>query len=156
VPEAGRFVQLKQTGNMSTGGTSIDRTDDIHPDNLAIARQAALAVALDVAGIDVICPDIPEQSIWAGSALPDANGDRVRVVLDEVEAARAGVELSAPGDLVVVLVDKSRRVWAELQRLQAMGRMQIEPLPGPRSAGLGFPTIALDSRRGQQVGDAVR
>ena len=54
----GRFVQLKLTGNMSTGGTSIDRTDDIHPDNVEIARQAAMVVGLDVAGIDFITPDI--------------------------------------------------------------------------------------------------
>ena len=58
VPEEGRFVQLKLTGNMSTGGTSIDRTDDIHPDNVEIARQAAMIVGLDVAGIDFITPDI--------------------------------------------------------------------------------------------------
>ncbi len=58
IPEEGRFVQLKLTGNMSTGGTSIDRTDDIHPDNVEIARQAAMVVGLDVAGIDFIAPDI--------------------------------------------------------------------------------------------------
>jgi cyanophycin synthetase len=58
VPEEGRFVQLKLTGNMSTGGTSIDRTDDIHSDNVEIARQAAMVVGLDVAGIDFITPDI--------------------------------------------------------------------------------------------------
>jgi cyanophycin synthetase len=58
IPAEGRFVQLKLTGNMSTGGTSIDRTDDIHPDNVEIARQAAMVVGLDVAGIDFITPDI--------------------------------------------------------------------------------------------------
>ncbi|HEU0116301.1 MAG TPA: cyanophycin synthetase [Thermomicrobiales bacterium] len=58
VPADGRFVQLKLTGNMSTGGTSIDRTDDIHPDNVEIARQAAMVVGLDVAGIDFITSDI--------------------------------------------------------------------------------------------------
>ena len=67
VPEAGRFVQLKLTGNMSTGGTSIDRTDDIHPDNVEIARQAAMVVGLDVAGIDFITPDI-SRSPCASSA----------------------------------------------------------------------------------------
>ena len=45
---------------MSTGGTSIDRTDDIHPDNDEIARQAAMVVGLDIAGIDFIAPDISQ------------------------------------------------------------------------------------------------
>jgi cyanophycin synthetase len=73
VPEAGRFVQLKQTANMSTGGTSIDRTDDIHPHNAAIARQAALAVGLDVAGIDVICPDISQSMRVVGGGIVEVN-----------------------------------------------------------------------------------
>ncbi len=60
VPAADLFVQLKLTGNMSTGGTSIDRTDDIHPDNIEIARQAAMVVGLDIAGIDFITPDISQ------------------------------------------------------------------------------------------------
>ncbi len=60
VPETEQFVQLKLTGNMSTGGTSIDRTDEIHPDNVEIARQAAMVVGLDIAGIDFITPDISQ------------------------------------------------------------------------------------------------
>ena len=43
---------------MSTGGTSIDRTDEAHPDNVEIAETAARVVGLDVAGIDFITPDI--------------------------------------------------------------------------------------------------
>lgn len=58
VPEPGRFVQLRLVGNMSTGGTAIDRTDDIHPDNIEIAEQAAQVIGLDIAGIDMIVDDI--------------------------------------------------------------------------------------------------
>ena len=73
VPEEGRFVQLKLTGNMSTGGTSIDRTDDIHPDNVHIARQAAMTVGLDVAGIDFITPDIARSVREARGAIVEVN-----------------------------------------------------------------------------------
>src|SRR5688572_4884544 len=58
VPEAGQHVRLQQTGNMSTGGTSIVRTDEIHPVNAEIASQAAMIIGLDVAGVDMITPDI--------------------------------------------------------------------------------------------------
>ena len=58
VPPAGTRVKLALTGNMSTGGTSIDRTMEAHPDNVEIAETAARVVGLDVAGIDFICPDI--------------------------------------------------------------------------------------------------
>ena len=73
VPEEGRFVQLKLTGNMSTGGTSIDRTDDIHPDNVEIARQAAMVVGLDVAGIDFITADIARSVREQRGAIVEVN-----------------------------------------------------------------------------------
>src|SRR5215211_7534410 len=73
VPAAGTFVQLKQTGNMSTGGTSIDRTDDIHPDNAQIARQAAMVVGLDIAGIDFIATDISQSVRQTGGAIVEVN-----------------------------------------------------------------------------------
>ncbi|HUG47864.1 MAG TPA: cyanophycin synthetase [Candidatus Limnocylindria bacterium] len=58
VPPAGARIQLALTGNMSTGGTSIDRTLEAHPENIEIAETAARIVGLDVAGIDFIAPDI--------------------------------------------------------------------------------------------------
>jgi len=73
VPETGLFVQLKLTGNMSTGGTSIDRTDDIHPDNVEIARQAAMVVGLDIAGIDFIAEDIAQSVRQTGGAIVEVN-----------------------------------------------------------------------------------
>jgi cyanophycin synthetase len=66
-------VQLQQTGNMSTGGTSIDRTDDIHSDNVEIARQAAMIVGLDVAGIDLFAPDIGCSVHESGGAIVEVN-----------------------------------------------------------------------------------
>ena len=57
-PARGEVVTLRPTANLSTGGTSIDRTDEIHPDNVTACEMAAGAVGLDVAGIDVITPDI--------------------------------------------------------------------------------------------------
>ena len=73
VPDAGEFVQLKLTGNMSTGGTAIDRTDEIHPDNIEIARQAAMIVGLDIAGIDFITTDIAESVRQTGGAICEVN-----------------------------------------------------------------------------------
>ncbi|MCA9860820.1 MAG: hypothetical protein KC438_13920, partial [Thermomicrobiales bacterium] len=73
IPELGQVVPLKRTGNMSTGGTSIDRTDDIHPDNEAIARQAAMVVGLDIAGIDFIVPDISKSIRQSGGAIVEVN-----------------------------------------------------------------------------------
>ncbi|WP_448600394.1 cyanophycin synthetase [Thermoleptolyngbya sp.] len=54
----GQVCYLKATANLSTGGIAIDRTDDIHPENRWIAERAAKIIGLDIAGLDVVTPDI--------------------------------------------------------------------------------------------------
>ncbi len=73
VPPLGAEVRLAATGNMSTGGISIDRTYDAHPDNVEIAEEAARVVGLDVAGIDFICPDIAETVRETGGGICEVN-----------------------------------------------------------------------------------
>jgi len=73
VPKRGQRVKLALTGNMSTGGTSIDRTMEAHPDNVEIAEMAARVVGLDVAGIDFICPDITVPVRETGGAIVEVN-----------------------------------------------------------------------------------
>ena len=73
VPPDGTWIKLALTGNMSTGGTSIDRTIEAHPDNVEIAETAARIVGLDVAGIDFICPDIATPVRETGGAIVEVN-----------------------------------------------------------------------------------
>jgi len=73
VPAAGEQVLLTLTGNMSTGGISIDRTFEAHPENIEIAEEAARMVGLDIAGIDFICPDITEPVRETGGAICEVN-----------------------------------------------------------------------------------
>jgi cyanophycin synthetase len=72
-PPPGVRVFLKRTGNMSTGGISIDRTEEIHPDNAEIAELAARVVGLDIAGIDFICPDISVPVRETGGGIVEVN-----------------------------------------------------------------------------------
>ncbi len=73
VPPAKTRVFLKRTGNMSTGGISIDRTEEIHPENAEIAELAARVVGLDIAGIDFICPDISVPVRETGGGIVEVN-----------------------------------------------------------------------------------
>ncbi|MEP6648814.1 MAG: cyanophycin synthetase [Lapillicoccus sp.] len=73
VPPDGEMVKLALTGNMSTGGISVDRTFEAHPDNVEIAEEAARMVGLDVAGIDFICPDIASPVRETGGAIIEVN-----------------------------------------------------------------------------------
>jgi cyanophycin synthetase len=73
VPPSGEVVKLAATGNMSTGGISIDRTWDAHEENVEIAEEAAQVVGLDVAGIDFLTPDISQPVRETGGAIVEVN-----------------------------------------------------------------------------------
>ncbi|SRR5579883_1764044 len=49
---------LRATANLSTGGIAVDRTDEIHPENIWLAQRIVKIIGLDIAGIDVVTPDI--------------------------------------------------------------------------------------------------
>jgi cyanophycin synthetase len=68
VPADGEIVFLRRNANLSTGGTSKDVTERVHPDIARLCRRVAATVGLDICGIDVRLPDI-------GAPLPpDAGG----------------------------------------------------------------------------------
>lgn len=73
VPPKGMPVRLAATGNMSTGGISIDRTLEAHEENVEIAEEAARVVGLDVAGIDFLTPDISQPVRETGGAIVEVN-----------------------------------------------------------------------------------
>jgi cyanophycin synthetase len=73
IPEPDQMVQLLATANLSTGGTAVDRTNEIHPDNAEIARRTALIIGLDVAGVDFVCPDISRSVRETGGGVIEIN-----------------------------------------------------------------------------------
>lgn len=54
----GEILFLKDTANISTGGTSKDMTDLVHPYNVLMAERIARIINLDICGIDVVAEDI--------------------------------------------------------------------------------------------------
>jgi cyanophycin synthetase len=53
VPPKGELVLLKPTANLSTGGTSTDVTDEVHPVNVVMCERIARIIGLDICGIDI-------------------------------------------------------------------------------------------------------
>ncbi len=53
-----KICYLRATANLSTGGSAVDRTDEIHPENVWLAQRIVKIIGLDIAGIDVVTSDI--------------------------------------------------------------------------------------------------
>jgi len=67
VLEKDQILYVKDTANLSTGGTAEDVTDIVHPYNVFMAERIAKIVGLDICGIDIMTTDITQP-------LPDTRG----------------------------------------------------------------------------------
>jgi len=69
----GEELHLKRTANLSTGGTSTDVTEIVHPFNVFLAERIARIIGLDICGIDIMSPDIREPLHENGAAVLEVN-----------------------------------------------------------------------------------
>ncbi|MFZ1699790.1 MAG: cyanophycin synthetase [Pyrinomonadaceae bacterium] len=73
VLKKGEVLHLKTTANISTGGTAIDCTDEVHPENVFLFERIAKIIGLDVAGIDVIAPNVSQPLHENGGGIIEVN-----------------------------------------------------------------------------------
>ncbi|MEO5997871.1 MAG: cyanophycin synthetase [Chitinophagaceae bacterium] len=73
IPAKDELVILKPTANLSTGGTSEDVTDEVHPINVFLAERIARIIGLDICGIDIMAPDLKTPIFENGGAVLEVN-----------------------------------------------------------------------------------
>ena len=73
VPVANELVYLKSTANLSTGGTAIDVTDEVHPDNIYLAERISRIIGLDICGIDIMADSLAEPIKQNGGVVLEVN-----------------------------------------------------------------------------------
>jgi cyanophycin synthetase len=73
VPPKGELVLLKPTANLSTGGTSNDVTDEVHPANIVMCERIAKIIGLDICGIDIMASDLRTPVSENGGAILEVN-----------------------------------------------------------------------------------
>jgi cyanophycin synthetase len=101
----GEVVYLRATANMSTGGTAVDCTEEMHPDNVEIVVRAAQIIGLDIAGMDVVSPDITRSLCETGGGIVEVNaGPGFRMHLQPSEGkprnvARPVIDMLFPPDI---------------------------------------------------------
>ncbi|MDQ3049699.1 MAG: cyanophycin synthetase [Bacteroidota bacterium] len=70
---SGMELHLKATANLSTGGTSTDVTDLVHPFNVFMCERIARIIGLDVCGVDIMTNDISRPLDEDGGAVLEVN-----------------------------------------------------------------------------------
>lgn len=69
----GEVLILKDTANLSTGGTAEDVTDIVHPANVSMAERISKIIDLDICGIDIMTTDITQPLSETGGAVLEVN-----------------------------------------------------------------------------------
>lgn len=73
VPPDGDIVLLKSAANWTAGGTTFGYTDTIHPDNAEMVVRATEVIGLDIAGVDLLIPDISRSFREVGGGICEVN-----------------------------------------------------------------------------------
>jgi cyanophycin synthetase len=82
----GKRLFLKSIANLSAGGTSMDVTEMVHPDNVFMAERITRIIGLDICGMDIISPDIGVPFHLNGGTLIEVNsGPGFRLHMDPTE-----------------------------------------------------------------------
>jgi cyanophycin synthetase len=73
IPKKNEIVYLKSTANLSTGGTSTDVTDMMHPENIFLCERISRIIGLDICGIDIMAPNLTEPLKVNGGCILEVN-----------------------------------------------------------------------------------
>jgi cyanophycin synthetase len=75
IPPAGEFVRLRRAANISVGGMPVGGVfEKVHPDNRRLVIRAADILGLDLAGVDLLMPDIARSWLETGAVICEVNG----------------------------------------------------------------------------------
>lgn len=73
VPQKDEVVYLKSTANLSTGGTSVDITDMMHPENIFLCERISRVVGLDICGVDIMAENLTQPLKETGGCILEVN-----------------------------------------------------------------------------------
>lgn len=147
VPSKGQFVRLHSIANVATGGTPHVVTDMVHPDNAMLAERAAAALRLDLAGVDLIIPDISRSWRETGAAICEVNGQpdlgstTARHLYTELLASRVPQQGRIPVVILVYAADAADADGAAAQAVEAAQQTAAELRKQYENVGCSLPTL---------------
>ena len=73
IPKNEEIVYLKSTANLSTGGTSVDVTDMMHPENIFLCERISRVIGLDICGVDIMAENLTQPLKENGGCILEVN-----------------------------------------------------------------------------------
>ncbi len=73
IPRKDEVVYLKSTANLSTGGTSVDITDMMHPENIFLCERISRVIGLDICGVDIMAENLTQPLKETGGCILEVN-----------------------------------------------------------------------------------
>jgi len=171
VPAEGQKVMLSSICHLSTGGTAVDMTDAVHPDNITAAERIARLVGLDICGIDFLHPDVTRSYKEVGGVILEVNqgpsfdmhdastnlANRVRsLVLRELLKGREGGQIPLLRCMVGEGFPAEAVARLALQKLNArLGLTAGAAIPALGLAMVGSATIKTKDAGVAQICNAI-
>jgi hypothetical protein len=158
VPSPGTVVTLRRNANLSTGGTSTDVTDLIHPEVSVMCCRAAAAAGLDVCGVDLRLPDIASPMGRPARPAPTGAVIEVNACPGSEDALRCALTLAMPAEPVLLLYEELEPVREILTTLDA-APWPSAPTPSPlpaASPGSAGPCYRCHLTGQTRIGRALR
>jgi cyanophycin synthetase len=111
VPKDQQFVRLRRACNVATGGVPVPALDGAHPDNLELGARAARLLRLDLAGVDLLIPDIKQSWRLSGAAICEVNAQPQ--LSRHLQAELLGRLLTNKGRIpaIVIIGDLGQTAW---------------------------------------------
>lgn len=163
VPPAGVWVRLRGAANVARGGFARGVMEHVHPDNRLLSIRAAEALRLDLAGVDLLIPDIAKSWRETGALVCEVNAQPdLGLSGPHVYGEVLGRLLEGDGRIpIVVLLGGSKlpSLSAEIARELAEGGIVVGRSgrdgvwvgatcvgPAPESVYTGATTLMTDKR----------
>lgn len=149
VPAPGQRVRLRSAANHALGGSVVAVTDQVHADNMRLAIRSAEALRLDLAGIDVLMPDITRSWFEVGATICEVNG---QPYLGRNSSAHLYAEILTalvPGSgrvptVVVVGAEAQTVFWMRHIEEALTGYGRVVGMAGPNGVRIGDEQISRD------------
>ncbi len=148
VLEENKTLMLRENSNLSTGGTSVDCTDEICKENIDICIRSAKAIGLNICGIDLCCEDI-SKPLYNNGVIVEVNaapGIRMHHYPSE------GISRDVSGAIVSALFKNSPKSIPVIAITGTNGKTTTTRMIAHTLRGLGY-TVGMTTTSGIFIND---